>query len=530
MRTKLISILCAAVLLLGLAGCQTAKPDDSGRSITVGEAVEFSSYDPFGIMDGLGFNHYTTMVYETLTKFEDGEAKPGLAERWDNDGETWTFYLKEGVSFTDGTTFDAETVKTNIEKMHEYLGDYIGYFGAVSRITSVEVVDSHTVRFVYDAPYYAVLQELSASCFGIMSPTAFADGNNPYGSVFSDTCGTGPYVLLEANATPGQTYIFTRNEGWAGEPTGPDSFTVKIIPDADSRLMALQAGEIDLLYGSYQITYDMVSQMENENNLTTLISDKSYTTRNILLNASSPILQDGGIRTALQHGVNKDEIIGAVLYGHESLADTLFTADTPHCNVALTPYGYDTELAGQLLNEAGWGEKNAQGIRVKDGDTLTLDAIYQSSKPVDEQILMALKGQLSELGIELNIQGYETMTWFEKGLLGEFDLSINDTYGFPQDPHVFLTAMLDDGLDKASQQGLSQKEEIDSHIMSMMQTVDEAVISEDYRYILTTLHKEAVNLSISYAKEMAIYNSSAISGIIFDDPNVLNVTRIKLAR
>lgn len=529
MKTKWISILCAVTLLLGLAGCETAKPDDSGTSIIIGEAVEFSSYDPAGIMDGLGFNHYTTMVYETLTKFEDGVAKPGLAESWENGGNTWTFHLKEGVRFTDGTAFDAEAVKINIEKLQEFLGGYISYYGAVSRISSVEAVDSHTVRFVYDAPYYAVLQELSASGFGIMSPVAFENGSNPYGNTLGDTSGTGPYRLLEENCTPGQAYTFTRNDDWSGAAAGPDRFTVMIIPDTDSRLMALQAGEVDILYGSYQITYDMLNQVESKQNLTTVFSDKSYTTRNILLNASSPILQDGEIRTALQHGVNKDEIIQAVLYGHENRADTLFTADMPHCSVPLTPYAYDPELAGQLLDAAGWSEKNAQGIRMKDGRPLQLESIYQSSKPVDEQILMALKGQLADLGVDLSIQGYETMTWFEKGMMGEFDLSVNDTYGFPQDPHVFLTAMLDDGLDRASQQGLVQKQEIDSHIMSMMQTADEAVINEDYRYILTTLHEEAVNLPLSYAREMAIYNSSSISGIAFDDnPNILDVTRITL--
>lgn len=527
MKTKLISIFCTVVLLLGLAGCQATKPKDSGTGITIGEAIEFSSYDPFGIMDGLGFNHYTTMVYETLVKFEDGTAKPSLAESWENDGNTWTFHLKEGVRFTDGTVFDAEAVKTNIEKIQEFVGDYISYYGAVSRITSVEVVDSQTVRFVYDAPYYAVLQELSASCFGIMSPIAFENGNNPYGSTLGNTYGTGPYQLLETNCVPGKTYTFTRNAAWSGEVSGPESFTVKIIPDADSRLMALQAGEIDILYGSYQITYDMLNQVEKDKNLTTVFSDKSYTTRNVLFNASSPILKDREIRIALQHGVNKEEIINAVLYGRENRADTLFTVDTPHCDVSLAPYKYDTELANKVLDTAGWAEKNAQGIRMKDGKPLRLEAIYQISKPVDEQIFMALKGQMAELGIDLNIQGYETMTWFEKGMAGEFDLSINDTYGFPQDPHVFLTAMLYDGLDRVSQQELAQKQEIDSHIMSMMQTVDEAVISEDYRYILTTLHEEAINLPISYAREMAIYNSSVIGGISFDDnPNVLNVSDI----
>ncbi len=526
MKRKSISIICSVVMIIALTSCQTESPKKD-KVISIGEAVEFSSYDPFGIMDGLGFNHYTAMVYETLVKFENGKAKPALAESWENDGNVWTFHLKEGVKFTDGTAFNSEAVKINIEKIQEFLGDYIGYYGAVSRISSVEVLDSKTVCFIYDAPYYAVLQELSASCFGMMSPMAFKNGNNPYGNTLGNTLGTGPYKLLKENCTAGQSYTFTRNDLWKETLSGPNEFTVKIIPDSDSRLMALQVGEIDLLYGSYQITYDMISQASNKKNLTSVFSDKSYTTRNVLLNAASPIIKDREIRKAVQHGVNKEEIINSVLYKREELANTLFKTDTPHCDVPLTPYEYNKELANRLLDDAGWSEKNEQGIRVKNGKPLRLEAIYQSSKPVDEQILMAIKGQLSDLGIDLNIQGYETMIWFEKGTGGEFDLSINDTYGFPQDPHVFLTAMLDDGLDKTSQQGLAQKQKIDEHIKNMMQTVDEAAIGEDYKYILTTLHEEAINLPISYAKEMAIYNSS-ITGISFNDnPNVLDVTQMK---
>ena len=528
MKRKFISIICLFLMIIGLIGCRNTG-SEQGRSINVGEAVEFSSYDPFGIMDGLGFNHYTTMVYETLTKFENGEAKPGLAQSWENNETTWTFHLKKDIKFTDGKAFNAEAVKTNIEKVKEFLGDYIGYYGAVSRITSVEIIDDSTVKFIYDAPYYAVLQELSASCFGMMSPSAFENGNNPYGNTLGDTCGTGPYRLLKENCKSGQSYTFTRNDGWSGEISGPDNFTVKIIPDTDSRLLGLQAGEIDILYGSYQITYDMLKQVADKQDIATIFSDKSYTTRNVLLNASSHILQDDKIRKAIQQGINKGDIIEAVLAGQENQADILFKADTPHCNISLEPYKYNAELAGKLLDNAGWRERNKQGIRVKDGKPLQLEAIYQSSKPVDEQILMALKGQMADLGIDMNIQGYETMTWFEKGMSGEFDLSINDTYGFPQDPQVFLTAMLDDGLDKVSQQGLAEKQKIDEHITSMMQTVDENVINEDYRYILTTLHKEAINLPVSYAKEMAVYNSSVIESMIFDDnPNVLDITGIKL--
>ncbi|ADY56112.1 extracellular solute-binding protein family 5 [Syntrophobotulus glycolicus DSM 8271] len=531
MNKRMVSILLSLAVLFSFAGCQSQKQANREKSITVGESVAFASYDPIGIMDGQGFIRYSPLVYETLIRYENGEAKPCLAESWQNDGTTWTFHLKKDVSFTDGSPFNAETVQLNIEKLQEFVGDYFGYYGAVSRITSVQVMDESTVRFVYDAPYYAVLQELSASSFGLLSPKMFENGNNPYGSTLEDTAGTGPFELKAKNTIAGQSYTFTKNATWHGAESGPDSFTVKIIPDADSRMMALQSGEIDLLFGSYQITYDMLSQLESNSRLETIFSDNLYITRNILLNASGAVLSDHNVRKAIQHGIDKEQIIATVLHGEELKADTLFTKETPNCDVELNSYDYNPKQAISLLETSGWTKTNAQGIRIKEGQTLHLQAIYQSEKPVDEQILMALKGQLAEIGIDLSIQGYETMTWFEKGTLGEFDLSVNDTYGFPQDPHVFLTAMMDDGLDKTSQQGLSQKTEIDSHIANMMQTVDAAVIQEDYRYVLTTLHKEAVNVPVSYAKEMAIYNPEVISGITFDDrPFTLDVTRIVLNR
>ncbi|MFT3984128.1 MAG: ABC transporter substrate-binding protein [Lachnospiraceae bacterium] len=529
MKKRIISMLLSITALLVFAGCQSRTPVQKESGISVGESVAFASYDPIGIMDGQGFMHYSPLVYETLIAYENGEAKPGLAESWENNGTDWTFHLKKDIKFTDGSAFNAEAVKLNIEKLQEFVGDYFAYYGAVSRIVRVEAIDESTVRFVYDAPYYAVLQELCAPCFGMLSPVLFEDGNNPYGTMLNDTAGTGPYELKAENAEAGQSYTFTKNKAWNGVPAGPDSFTVKIIPDADSRILALQSGEIDLLFGAYQITYDMLGQLEGDSAFKTLFSDHTYITRNILLNASAPVLSDQKVRKAIKHGIDKDQIINTILYGQEVKADTLFTSQTPNCDVKLDPYEYNQEMAISLLKEAGWTEINEQGIRVKNGQALQLRAIYQSEKPLDEQILMGLKGQLKEIGIELSIYGYETMTWFEKGMMGEFDLSVNDTYGFPQDPHVFLTAMLEDGLDKASQQGLTQKDEIDSHISGMMQTADASAIQEDYRYILTVLHEEAVNIPISYAREMAVYNPEIISEIAFDDrPYTLDMTRVIL--
>ena len=526
---KRIALLVAVVLVFSLAACQGSDEDSEVSEIVIGESVDFSSFDPIGIFDGQGFYHYSKLVYETLVDFEDGTAVPSLAESWENNGDTWTFHLKEGVTFSDGEAFNADAVKINFDYMLENMMDYISYYGGVSRITEIEAVDDYTVVFHYDAPYYAVLQDLSAVCFGIISPKLFEDGNAPYGNVLTQTVGTGPYIIEEEDYTAGASYHFMRNESYYDDAAGPDGFAVKIITDADSRMMALQSGEIDLLYGSYQVTYDMFDYLSGLDNVQAVQSETMYATRNLLLNTASGILSDPMVRKAIQHGTNKEQINNTVLHGMESVADTLFPSNLPYCDVEQVIYDYDPDLAASLLDEAGWSEINEEGIRVKDGQPLSLDVIYMSERSTDEQILMAFKGQMAEIGIQIDINGYETMTWCEKGMAGEFDITVNDTYGFPQDPQVFLAAMLDYAVDYPAQQGLEQKPEIDAQITAMLNTTDEAVIQQAYAYVLTTLQDEAVNVPTTNIREMAVFNSEKIESVHFpDDPTCCDVCGIVL--
>ena len=534
-KVKVMSLLlCVVMLLTLLTGCETTKQETTkekvdGTTINIGESVDFSSFDPFGIGDGQGFFHYSPLVYETLIRFENGEPTPGLAKSWSSDGNKWTFELKEGIKFTDGEVFNAEAVKVNIEKMQELQGEQLSYYMGVAGITNIEIPEENTIVFVYESPYYPVLQELSAIPFGMMSPAVFEGGNNPYGNITDGTYGTGAYELKKEGIDAGKSYTFTRNENYYEETAGPDRFTVKIVPDEDSRLLAMQAGEIDVLYGSHQITSDMFDTLKGTEGVTAELSDTAYATRNLLLNTTNEVLADVKVRQALHYGANKQQIVDSILHGSEEKADYLFAKTVPFCDIEMIVYDYDEEKANKLLEEAGWTEKNEAGIRVKDGQTLTFVVIYMSERSADEQILTAFKGQMEEIGVEIDIQGYETMTWYEKGMEGAFDLSVNDTYVFPQDPFVFVAAMLDYGLDYPAQLGLTQKEKIDEHISSMLGTTDEAQIQEDLTYVLTTLQEEAVNLPISYQKERCVYNTAKIASVEFDMGGVFfDVSKVKL--
>jgi len=517
---RMAAVLLAGIFTISAAGCsksETKETNETDTELVVGEAVDFAGYDTMGSMDGQGFAHYTKMVYEPLVDYENGEVVPLLAESWENNGNIWTFHLREGVTFTDGTAFNAEAVKLNIEMLNEHMADMISYYGGVSRIKAINVIDDYTIAFEYDEPYYAVLQDLSASAFGMLSPALFAEGNVPYGNVDTVTAGTGPYILDPEDCTVGTSYTFTRNKEYYNEITGPEQFAVKIITDADSRMMALESGEVDFLYGSYQITYDMFDYLAEVEGVTAEQSETVYATRNLLLNTASEILSDANVRKAMEYGINKQQINDTILHELEEPAETLFPKTIEYCDVEQTIYEYDPKMAVQLLDEAGWNETNEQGIRVKDGNPLSLEVIYMSERTADEQILMAFKGQMKEIGIEIVIAGYETNTWFEKGSMGEFDITVNDTYGFPQDPQVFVAAMLDYGLDYPAQKGLSQKSEIDAQISAMLSSDDEGVIRQAYEYVFTTLQDEAVNIPIANKKELAIYNSDKVKSVYFAD-------------
>lgn len=154
---------------------------------------------------------------------------------------------------------------------------------------------------------------------------------------------------------------------------------------------------------------------------------------------------------------------------------------------------------------------------MKDGRSLSLEVIYQSDRSEDEQILMAFKGQMANLGIWVEMRGIEGMSWYKKAMAGEFDITVNNTYGFPLDPHVFVAAMIDYGVDNPAQQGLSQKPEIDRRINDILSTVAEASLQQNYAYVLHVLHNEAVNVPVSYIHERVVFNSKKIKKVTFAD-------------
>ena len=444
------------------------------------------------------------MLYETLVNITADGYEGCLAESWDisEDGKTYTFHIRPDVKFSDGEVCDAYAIKANFDAIIENK-DRHTWLEMMNLLVGVSAPDENTFVIELSEPYYPMLTELGVTRpFAMISPKAMKDGSTKDG--VEAYIGTGPYVLSEF--VTDEYAIFTANPDYWGEQPAIKKITVKVIPDNQTRILALEKGEIDLIFGKNMIDADAVNQYMDKDGFTVSLSDPT-STRQIVLNTTDPILSDKNVRIALQHATNKENISQGIFYGLEQPADTLFAKTVPYCDIDLEPYACDMVLAGQLLDEAGW-LMGSDGIREKDGQKLNLDLLYNSDSVTEKSIAEYLQSEYQSIGIALNIHGEEEQSYRDNMKAGNFSMVFNICWGMPYDPQSSLAAMRAPVYgDFAAQQGLEDKTEIDDAITKILVSTDETERQELYAYVLTRLHEDAVYIPLTYECNKAIYRS-----------------------
>ena len=444
------------------------------------------------------------MLYETLVNITADGYEGCLAESWDisEDGKTYTFHIRPGVKFSDGEVCDAYAIKANFDAIIENK-DRHTWLEMMNLLVGVSAPDENTFVIELSEPYYPMLTELGVTRpFAMISPKAMKNGSTKDG--VEAYIGTGPYVLSEF--VTDEYAIFTANPDYWGEQPAIKKITVKVIPDNQTRILALEKGEIDLIFGKNMIDADAVNQYMDKDGFTVSLSDPT-STRQIVLNTTDPILSDKNVRIALQHATNKENISQGIFYGLEQPADTLFAKTVPYCDIDLEPYACDMVLAGQLLDEAGW-LMGSDGIREKNGQKLNLDLLYNSDSVTEKSIAEYLQSEYQSIGIALNIHGEEEQSYRDNMKAGNFSMVFNICWGMPYDPQSSLAAMRAPVYgDFAAQQGLEDKAEIDDAITKILVSTDETERQELYTYVLTRLHEDAVYIPLTYECNKAIYRS-----------------------
>ena len=336
----------------------------------------------------------------------------------------------------------------------------------------------------------------------MISPKAMKDGSTKDG--VNAYIGTGPYVLTDF--VTDEYAVFEANENYWGEQPAIKKITVKVIPDNQTRILALEKGEIDMIFGKNMIDADAINQYQGNDKFKVELSDPT-STRQIVLNTTRDVLAEKEVRQALQHATNKQAISEGIFYGLEQPADTLFAETIPYCNIGLTPYEYDVEKAKNILAEAGWSA-GSDGVLEKDGQKLNIDLLYNSDSVTEKAISEYLQSEYAKIGISLNIHGEEEQSYRDNMKAGNFDMVFNICWGTPYDPQSSLAAMRAPVYgDYAAQLGLEDKAEIDEAITNILISTDENERQDLYKFVLTRLHEDAVYIPLTYECNKAIYRS-----------------------
>lgn len=215
---------------------------------------------------------------------------------------------------------------------------------------------------------------------------------------------------------------------------------VKVIPDNQTRILALEKGEADLIWGKNMVDADALNKYRSSDRFGIAVSDPT-STRQIVLNTNNEFLADVRVRRALQHATNKKVISQGVFHGFEPPADTLYSPSLPYCDVKLEPYVYDMKRAAKLLEEAGFTRDGRRAPLMKNGRQLSLNLLYNANSVSEKTIAEYLQSEYGKLGIAVSIRGEEEQSYRDNMKNGAFDMVFNICWGTPYDPQSSLAAM-----------------------------------------------------------------------------------------
>ncbi|WP_163846426.1 ABC transporter substrate-binding protein [Pseudooceanicola aestuarii] len=383
--------------------------------LIVGQIAEPKSLDPSTVTAVNDFRILYNM-YDGLVRYKSGtlEVEPALATSWEisDDGKTYTFALREGVSFHDGSPMNAEAIKFNFDRMlnedhpqHDTGPFPLAFF--FSAIDSVEAVDDMTVKFTLNEPYAPFLSNLAYTPGLMVSKAGVEAQGQDFGRMPS---GTGPFKFVEWRSN--EAVVVEKNpDYWDGAPQ-LEAVVYRPITDANTRTAEMLAGGIDLMVEVPPVT---LSEFQGEE--FKIVEQAGPHVWFLILNAKEGPFADKKVRQAANYAINKSALVDDVLEGTAQVA----AGPTPPAfswayNEALEPYPYDPEKAKALIAEAG-AEGAELTFYVTEGGSGMLDPVAMGT---------AIQADLEAVGFDVKIETYEWNTFLGEvnpGLEGKADMA-----------------------------------------------------------------------------------------------------------
>jgi peptide/nickel transport system substrate-binding protein len=372
-------------------------------------------------------------VCETLVRMDhDFQTEPGLATGWEYRGDnTFRFSLREGVVFHNGAPLDAEAVRYSMNRVVEEDLALTTFIGP----DSTQVVDELTVDITTTQPNLRLPSQLVHNFFSIVAP-----GTDP---VEAPVC-TGPFRFVEYE--PNQQLVVERNDDYWGEEAKLKQMTFRFIPDANTRRLALEAGDVDVIY---DLPPQQVEEAGNRPGLKVAEPPPgAIYVASLNLNGQEPhvVLQDPEVRKALALSIDSNAVVEQLYDGNAESVDTVAPPSILGDSVSLVEgYDHDLDEAIGVLEAAGWQE-GTDGIRERDGRRLSLLMLAQFD--VNPELLPFIQAQAREAGIDLQLdQAPDAGIYADKVAAGAFDIDLNYFNQNDANPARIVTAFWYGGQD-----------------------------------------------------------------------------------
>lgn len=444
LKRKLLALGTSTLILGGaLAGCGSGGNAANNTATESGEKEITVAIYRDGEMDLLDAASYKgphviyKMLYEGFT--EDGGKDgitPLLATSWDvsEDQKTYTFHLRKGVKFTDGTDFNAQAVEFNLKRWvnndrHSSLTSY--------KVDDIKVVDDYTIQVTFNSNAYPILTEMSyPRPVRFLSPDSIKDNGEVMGE-FSSPVGTGQWML--ESYTKDEEFVLKANPDYWGEKPKLERIRFKVIKDGQARTMALKNGEVDIIGGDLLGKIPMEDLKDLEASGFNIKKMDTMCAYYIAFNQSADFAQDVKVRQALNYAIDKQTMVDNLFYGEGKAAKGLYNSElVPYVTEENSPgYEYNLEKAKSLLAEAGYTDSNGNGTLDKDGKELELSIMYTTQEfPEFQTMAEYTQSQLQQVGIGLSLNPVDTNAFNEHEMAATgYDLIINRTSSDSWLPH-----------------------------------------------------------------------------------------------
>lgn len=499
-----------------------AAPGKPGGTLRISTASDTTTLDVHSISHGnvqwLGRILFDCLLYQD----EQGNISPWLAKSWDisPDGKTYTFHLRDDVTFSDGEKFNARAVQINLEHMRDPATKSPLAAAYIAPYVNGRIVDEYTFEAHLREPYSPFLDVLAQSWLSMISPRQILEAPK---SIAEHAIGSGPFVLESYTRDQGATFVKRKGYNWAPPVTRHngeaylDRLELSIVPEPMIRFSALESGQSDF-------TVDAPAQNARaiRSNPDLQMSSrirKANPFRSLTFNVEQFPFQDVQVRRAVAKAIDRDGLAWITGFGEYQPKGDFLAANTRYYDPAFKDVlAYDVAEANHILDQAGWSERDARGYRVKDGQRLSARLLMYETGAFPGSVAVAIQADLKKVGFELAIDLLPLAQVTERRYASNFQ-AIAGGYWHTNTPDGLYILYHSNAISTpkliGQNAGRFRDDALDAALSAARRSTDPVELAALYRTAQQRL-VETVPAVPVYESHVLVAYRKAVKGVIFD--------------